>query len=133
VTAFVLLLLGLFVLPVVVCGCLPDGREGIPWYQARRDPTGLAPDPVTTPEAVIQVYAARAVSWRGKFAVRQADGGPSVIRGTRCSVSASPTAPRPQVVFDRRGEGVDAMIDKMRAAVASYPSPVVSQSDCNSD
>jgi Protein of unknown function (DUF3750) len=30
---------------------------------------------------------------------------------------------RPQVVFDRRGEGVDAMIDKIRAAVASYPYP----------
>ena len=43
--------------------------NGVPWYLARRDPTGLAPDPATNPEAVIQVYAARAVSWRGVFAV----------------------------------------------------------------
>jgi hypothetical protein len=58
------LLLGLLVLPVLVSGCLPDGRGGVPWYEARRDGTGLAPDPATTQEAVIQVYAARAVSWR---------------------------------------------------------------------
>ena len=45
------------------------GRDGVPWYEARRDPTRLAPDPATTPEAVIQVYAARAVSWRGVFSM----------------------------------------------------------------
>src|SRR2546430_2006479 len=67
--SFSLLLLGLFVLPVLVSGCLPDGRGGGPWYGASRDPTGLAPDPGTTPEAVVQGYAARAVSWRGVFAV----------------------------------------------------------------
>src|SRR5436190_19627919 len=43
--------------------------QGVPWYDARRDPTGLAPDPATTREAVIQVYAARAVAWRGILAV----------------------------------------------------------------
>ena len=43
-----LLLLGLFVLPVLVSGCLADGRGGVPWYQARRDPTGLSPDPART-------------------------------------------------------------------------------------
>ena len=64
-----LLLLGVFVLPVLVRGCLPDGRNGVPWCEARRDPTGLAPDLETTPEAVVQVYAARAVSWRGIFSV----------------------------------------------------------------
>jgi hypothetical protein len=30
---------------------------------------------------------------------------------------------RPQIVFDRRGPGVDTMIDKIRAAVVSYPYP----------
>ena len=59
VTSLGLLLLGLFVLPVLVGGCLPNGRDGMPWYEARRDPTGLAPDPAGTPEAVVQVYAAR--------------------------------------------------------------------------
>jgi hypothetical protein len=63
------LLLGLLVLPVLVSGCLPDGRGGVPWYEARRDPIGLAPDPASTPEAVVQVYAARAVSRRGVFSI----------------------------------------------------------------
>jgi hypothetical protein len=40
--SFGLSLLGLFVLPVLVSGCLADGRGGVPWYEARRDPTGLA-------------------------------------------------------------------------------------------
>ena len=64
-----LLLLGLFLLPVLVSGCLPYGRDGVPWYEARRDSSGPAPDPATTAEAVIQIYAARAVSWRGVFSM----------------------------------------------------------------
>ena len=47
------LLFGLLLLPVLVSGCLPDGRGGVPWYEVRRDATGLAPDPASTPEAVI--------------------------------------------------------------------------------
>ena len=39
------------------------------WRTASREPAGLAPDPATTREAVIQVYSARAVSWRGWFGV----------------------------------------------------------------
>ena len=97
-TSLSLSLLGLFVLPVVVSGCLPNGRDGVPWYEARRDPTCLAPDPAATPEAVVQVYAARAVSWRGVLAVHTwiavKPTGPIALRDTRCWVSASPTAPR---------------------------------------
>jgi hypothetical protein len=40
-----------------------------PWHQARRDPTGLSPDPAVTQEAVIQVFAAPAVAWRGLLSV----------------------------------------------------------------
>ena len=64
-TSFNLLLLGVFVLPVLVSSCPSNGRAGVPWFEARRDPTGLGPDPAITPEAIIQVYAARAISWRG--------------------------------------------------------------------
>jgi len=143
-TSFGLSLLALFVLPVLVSGCLPDGRNGVPWYEARRDPTGLAPDPATTSEAVIQVYAARAVSWRGIFSVHTwiafkptgaerytryevlgfgvASGAPAV-RVDRMGPDNYWFGARPQIVLDRRGPGVDAMIDKIRAAVASYPDP----------
>jgi hypothetical protein len=88
------LLLGvLFLLPVVVSGCLPDGRNGLPWYQARRDPTGLAPDAETTAEAIVQVYAARAVSWRGVFAVHT-------------WIGLKPTAARRYTRYEALGSGV---------------------------
>jgi len=32
-------------------------------------PVGLAPDPTTTPEAVVQVYGARCSGWLGSFGV----------------------------------------------------------------
>ncbi len=138
------LLLALFVLPVLVSACLPDGRDGVPWYEARRDPTGLAPDPAATHEAVIQVYAARAVSWRGVFSVHtwiavKPTGAESYTRYEVLGFGVANGAPavridrmgpdnywfgaRPYVVLDRRGAGVDAVIDKIRAAVASYPYP----------
>jgi len=139
-----LLVLLAFVLPVLVSGCLSDARGGVPWYEASREPTGLAPDPATTPDAVIEVYAARAVSWRGIFAVHtwiavKATGAPRFTRYEVMGFGVANGAPavrvdrtgpdnyhfgaRPTVILDRRGPGVDAMIDKIRAAVASYPYP----------
>src|SRR5690349_9595900 len=137
-TSFSLLLLGIFVLPVLVSGCLPYGRVGVPWYEARRDATGLAPDPATTPEAVIQVYAARAVAWRGVFSMHTwiavkptgaprytryevlgfgvADGAPAV-RIDRMGPDNYWFGARPEIILDRRGMGVDATIEQIRAAV----------------
>lgn len=39
------------------------------WRSADRTRMGLAPDPVETRAAVVQIYSARAFSWRGIFAV----------------------------------------------------------------
>ena len=39
------------------------------WRTASRAPAGLAPNPATTPEAVVQVYAARTIGWRGYLSV----------------------------------------------------------------
>jgi hypothetical protein len=39
------------------------------WRTASRDSAGIAPDPAAAPEAIIQVYGARAFGWRGAFAV----------------------------------------------------------------
>jgi hypothetical protein len=123
--SFGLSLLGLFVLPVLVSGCLADGRGGVPWYEARRDPTGLAPDTATTQEAVVQVYAARAVSWRGVFSVHTwiavkptgaerytryevlgfgvANGAPAV-RVDRTGPDIYWFGAKPQIIFDRAGQ-----------------------------
>ena len=143
-TFFGLLLPALFLLPVLVSGCLPYGRDGVPWYEARRDPTGLAPDPATTPEAVIQVYAARAVSWRGIFSMHtwiavKPSGAPRYTRYEVLGFGVSNGAPairidrmgpdnywfgaRPQIILDRRGPDVDAIIERIRGAVLSYPYP----------
>jgi hypothetical protein len=131
-------------LPLLVSACVFGRDGGVPWYEARRDPTGLAPDPVTTPEAVVQVYAARAVAWRGIFAVHtwivvKPTGAPRYTRyevlgfgvaGGAPAVRVDRTGPdnywfgdRPTVVLDRRGQGVDALIVKIRDAVARYPYP----------
>jgi len=91
---------------------------------------------------VIQAYAARAVSWRGVFSVHTwigvkptgarrytryevlgfgvANGAPAV-RLDRVGPDNYWFGARPQIVFDRRGPGVDAMIEDIRAAVARYP------------
>ena len=39
------------------------------WEKANRESAGLAPNPNNTPEALVQVYGARAFNWRGLFAV----------------------------------------------------------------
>jgi hypothetical protein len=112
------------------------------WRTASRESVGLAPDPTTTHEAVVQVYAARALSWRGYFAVhpwiavkRSGERTFTVyeVNGWRLgrmgsSVLASNRPPdgrwfgnRPALLADRRGAGVDELIDRIEAAVASYP------------
>lgn len=139
-----LLLLLLVGLPLIVSACVFGRPNGVPWYEARRDPTGLAPDPASIHEAVIQVYAARAVAWRGIFAmhtwiaVKPTDA-PRYTRYEVLGFGVSQGAPAvrvdrtgpdnywfgamPEVILDRRGAGVDAMIEKIRAAVAAYPYP----------
>jgi hypothetical protein len=119
-----------------------ENRSTGDWRRASREPIGLAPDPATTPEAVVQVYAARAVRWRGYFGVHTwiaakptgADGFTTYevmgwrLRRNGTAVSISDRAPdsrwygnAPQLVVDLRGDGVDALIARIDKAVAAYP------------
>lgn len=119
------------------------GRPEAPrqtWATAPRHSAGIAPDPAQLLDvAIIQVYAAPTYGWRGNFAVH-----PWIIykrRGetafTRYDVVGW-RAPRvvqrnyalpdglwygntPQLLVDHRGGGVEAMIDDVEAAMASYP------------
>jgi Protein of unknown function (DUF3750) len=109
---------------------------------ARRAPVGLAPNPKTTPEPVVQVYAARAFRWRGYFgvhtwvSVKRRDVAEFTtfevngwrLRRTGTAVSIDHRRPdarwfgnRPDLLADLRGEGVEELITRIEQAVESYP------------
>ena len=112
------------------------------WRSASRASVGLAPNPKTTPEPVVQVYAARTVRWRGYFgvhtwvAVKPRDAAAFTVyevngwrlRRTGSAVSVDHRSPdsrwfgnRPDLLAELRGEGVDEVIAHIEAAVETYP------------
>jgi hypothetical protein len=114
------------------------------WRTASREPAGLAPDPATTPEAVVQVYSARAVSWRGWFgvhtwvAVKPANAREFTVHevmGWRLKRTGTVVVERnrpadgywygnkPELLGDIRGQGVDEIIRRIQMAVEEYPYP----------
>jgi hypothetical protein len=140
-----LLILVLLVIVLLAISCASLPQDGVPWYQARRDSSGQAPDPATTPEPVIQVYAARAAGWRGAFGVHTwiAVKPSHAARFTRYEVIGWGVSEhtqavrrdrmgpdnywfgnRPELILDRRGGAeVETMIGRIEDAVASYPYP----------
>lgn len=114
---------------------------GVPWHQASRSPTGLAPDPADESRAVVQVYAAQTWGWRGVVAVhtwivtKPADGeaytrwdvvgwgGGRVVRRNYAAPDAMWYGQRPRLLADRRGDAAAALIPGIEVAVASYPFP----------
>ncbi len=116
----------------------PNVDLGSHWASADRSSVGLAPSPEKTPDAVVQVYAARAFNWRGAFGVHtwiatKAEGAANyrvyqVTRWSRSRVAASHRAPdrawfgnRPWLLADYRGEVAARMIPRIDQAVAAYP------------
>jgi hypothetical protein len=112
------------------------------WRAASRAPVGLAPDPATTPEAVVQVYGARALRWRGYFGVHtwvavKPGGAPAYtvyevigwrLRWSDSALVVHQRAPdgrwfgnEPELLAERRGEGVDALIERIARATREYP------------
>jgi hypothetical protein len=112
------------------------------WRTASREPVGLAPDPATTPEAVIQVYGARTVGWKGAFGVHTwVAVKPSAAKewtvyevvGWRLRWSDSVVAisnraadgrwfgAEPELYADKRGAGVDELIARIDKAAREYP------------
>lgn len=139
----IILLVVLALLMLLLAGPLLVNLTGVHqadgnWRTASRDSVGLAPAPDDTPEAVVQVYAARAFSWRGYFALHtwfsvkepEADYYTvyEVTGWRRPAVNAGRQEPdrawfgsEPELLADLRGEAAEAVIPELLDAVERYP------------
>lgn len=118
------------------------GATANDWRSASREPAGLAPDPAATPEAVVQVYAARVWGWRGAFgahtwiAVKPQDARAFTVyevigwqlRWSETALAVRTRQPdahwfgnAPQLLADKRGPGVDKLIARIDTAARTYP------------
>ena len=112
------------------------------WRAASLEPVGLAPNPRTTPEAVVQVYGARTRGLKGLFGVHtwvavKATGAPAwtvyEVIGWRLRYSDSAVVVRtrdpdgrwfgsePELYAEKRGKGVDELIRRIDKAARDYP------------
>ena len=112
------------------------------WATASDAPAGLAPDPATTHDAVVQVYAARVAEWHGYFgvhtwiAVKRSGAARFVVyEVTRAALERTGSAVmthervadahwygnRPDLLTDVRGPGVDRLISRIELAALHYP------------
>ena len=112
------------------------------WRTASHEPVGSAPDPKTTREAVVQVYAARTFGWRGVFGVHtwvavkpvNAEAytvyevigwrlryGDSVVAIHERPADARWYGAEPELLSDKRGAAAEALIPRIDAAASSYP------------
>jgi hypothetical protein len=117
-------------------------RANSDWRTASRTPVGLAPDPATHPEAVVQVYAARAFGWRGVFgvhswvAVKPARAKAYTVYevigwklrwdDTAVSIGERDADSRwfgnaPQLLAQMRGADAEALIPRIDKAARAYP------------
>ena len=133
-------------LSILMLGAIVSfGRHSVmaDWRTASRESSGIAPDPATTPDAVVQVYVARAFSWRGLFGVhtwiatKPTDGleytvyqvvGWHIYHGGGPALVINKNIPDrrwfgavPKVIADLRGPGVDDVIKRIDAAARRYP------------
>ncbi len=123
---------------MVISGCQsPD------WRTASREPAGIAPNPATTKDAVIEVYAADAFSWRGWFAVhtwiavkpvdareyrvfevvgwRVDSGLPALREYTTATPDRYWYGARPDKILSVTGAKAQQLIPKVTAAIHRYP------------
>jgi hypothetical protein len=112
------------------------------WRNATNAPAGLAPDPATTLEAVVQVYAARTWGWKGSFGVHTwvAVKPPEAknytvyevigwrLRWSGTSLAVTERAPdahwygnAPELLAEKRGAEAEALIPRIEAAIRAYP------------
>jgi hypothetical protein len=112
------------------------------WRTASQEPVGLAPDPAIHPEAIVQVYAARVIGWRGVFgvhtwiAVKPAAASQYTVYeiiGWRLRWQDNALAVRnrapdarwfgsmPELIAEKRGPDAAALIPRIDQAAHAYP------------
>lgn len=112
------------------------------WRTASREPVGLAPDPAEVKEAMVQVYGARAIGAKGLFgvhtwvAVKPAEApqwtvyevvgwrlrwSPSAVVVHSRPPDARWYGAAPALYAQRRGPGVDQLIERIDRAARAYP------------
>ena len=127
---------------VALAGAMVGRVTAQDWRGASQEPVGLAPDPATTRDAVIQVYAARVIGWRGVFgvhtwvAVKPAAAAEYTVyeiigwrlRSQDTALVVRHRAPdmrwfgsAPELVAEKRGAGVEELIARIDRAARSYP------------
>ena len=140
VTAFVGLAALSFGLSVANASLADDAPKTYTWRDAPKHSAGIAPDPVALRDtAIVQVYIAPTYGWRryvavhpwivfkrsGETAFTRYDvvgwRAPEVVQRNYALPDGLWYGERPQLLVDHRGEGVDAMIGEIEAAIASYP------------
>jgi hypothetical protein len=112
------------------------GDRSVDWQMADRSSAGLLPSPAEHPDALVRVFAARTVRWRGIFAVHSwvvvkernaprytrydytAWGEPVRINGF--AADGRWFGGTPETIAAAAGEAADRMIPRIRAAVEGY-------------
>jgi len=138
VRKFVIVLLALLVVPLGVSAAKYYwfGDRSVNWQSADRSSAGLLPEPSANPDALVRIYAARTVRWRGIFAVHTwlvfkekgaarytrydytAWGEPIRVNGFAADGRWFGDAPMALASAD--GEAAALMIPKIKAAIAGY-------------
>jgi hypothetical protein len=136
---FGLFLIG-FALPIGISAALYYGgaEAKADWRSADRSSAGLLEEPLLHSDAVVRIYAARTVRWRGIFAVHcwlvyKAKGAPAYTRydytaWTELPVRMNGYAPDgrwfgrlPETLYALDGAAADRLIPKIEDAIRAYP------------
>lgn len=113
------------------------------WSKATRESAKIAPLPNEEPEALVQLYTAKAWSWRGNFSVhawiatkeKNADsyttynvmawgrhfGAPGVVVVVKDLPDRYWYGSKPTMIFSARGKKAEEMIPQIQQAAKSYP------------
>jgi Protein of unknown function (DUF3750) len=137
VRKFVVVLLLLLVVPIGASAAKYwFGDRSVDWQSADRSSAGLLPEPAAHPEALVRVFAARTVRWRGIFAVHTwvvvkprhatrytrydytAWGEPIRVNGF--AADGRWFGDLPEVLASADGAAAESMIPKITSAIESY-------------